>query len=190
MESINSHIDIKFEEFTVMFLNRIDDISKRLDIVNNKVEVIERTITKKPMLSDNLRSIIKEKLDLNFNKKLIVKLLASKNVEADVKVFNEFYIIKYNEGLNVNYSSPIKNISARKFQYWNNEKWIDDMDGYYIKKVLIYNIQKLYIKANTIDVNDNGELFEENQKYIDNMSSDKYSRLFMRELRSYLNMII
>ena len=49
--------------------------------------------------------------------------------------------------------------------------------------------QKLYLKANTIDP-DNPDLFEENQKYIDNMSTDKYARLFMRELRSYLNMVM
>ena len=65
------------------------------------------------------------------------------------------------------------------------------MDGYYIKKVLVYNIQKLYLKANTYDIDpDKTDLFEENQKYIDTMSTDKYSRLFMRELRSYLNMLM
>ena len=43
-----------------------------------------------------------------------------------------YYIIKYNDGANINYSSPIKSVSARKFQYWNNGKWTDDMDGYYM----------------------------------------------------------
>ena len=55
--------------------------------------------------------------------------------------------------------------------------------------MVIYNIQKLYLKVNTIDP-ENPDLFEDNQKYIDNMSGDKYPRLFMRELRSYLNMLM
>jgi|TARA_B110000971_G_scaffold219582_1_gene261029 hypothetical protein len=191
LEAINSNIDAKFNELTSVFLAKLEGVSARLDKIEQKVEIIEKTITNKPMLSDDLRSILKEKLDLSANKKQIVKLLNAKNVEADVKIFAEYYIIKYNDGANVNYSSPIKSISARKYQYWNNGKWIDDMDGYYIKKVLVYNIQKLYLKANTFSVNseEDTDIFEENQKYIDGMSNDKYSRLFMRELRSYLNML-
>ena len=192
LEAINSNIDAKFNELTSVFLAKLEGVSARLDKIEQKVEIIEKTITNKPMLSDDLRSILKEKLDLSANKKQIVKLLNAKNVEADVKIFAEYYIIKYNDGANVNYSSPIKSISARKYQYWNNGKWIDDMDGYYIKKVLVYNIQKLYLKANTFSVNseEDTDIFEENQKYIDGMSHDKYSRLFMRELRSYLNMLM
>ena len=192
LEAINSNIDAKFNELTSVFLAKLEGVSTRLDKIEQKVEIIEKTITNKPMLSDDLRSILKEKLDLSANKKQIVKLLNAKNVEADVKIFAEYYIIKYNDGANVNYSSPIKSISARKYQYWNNGKWIDDMDGYYIKKVLVYNIQKLYLKANTFSVNseEDTDIFEENQKYIDGMSNDKYSRLFMRELRSYLNMLM
>jgi len=191
LEAINSNIDAKFNELTSVFLAKLEGVSARLDKIEQKVEIIEKTITNKPMLSDDLRSILKEKLDLSANKKQIVKLLNAKNVEADVKIFAEYYIIKYNDGANVNYSSPIKSISTRKYQYWNNGKWIDDMDGYYIKKVLVYNIQKLYLKANTFSVNseEDTDIFEENQKYIDGMSNDKYSRLFMRELRSYLNML-
>ena len=189
LDSINQLINNRFDELTALFVQQIGEVSSRLEILDKKVEIIERTITQKPMLSDELRSILKEKLDLSKNKKHIVKLMNARNVEADVKVFAEYYMIKYNEGQNVNYSSPIKSISARKYQYWNNGKWVDDMDGYYIKKVLVYNIQKLYLKANTIDP-DNPDLFEENQKYIDNMSTDKYARLFMRELRSYLNMVM
>jgi hypothetical protein len=164
-------------------------VSGRLDTLDKRIEIIEKTITDKPMLSDDLRSILKEKLDISMNKKQIVKLMNARNIEADVKVFAEYYMVKYNDGQNVNYSSPIKSVSARKYQYWNNGKWVDDMDGYYIKKVLVYNIQKLYLKANTIDP-ENPDLFEDNQKYIDNMSGDKYPRLFMRELRSYLNMLM
>ena len=189
LESLNSHIDIKLEELSSLFINKIDLISNRLDEMSKKVEIIEKTITEKPIKSDEMRPIIKEKLDISVNKKLITKLLNSKNVESDVKVFSEYYIVKYNEGSSIYYSSPIKSISVRKYQYWNNEKWIDDMDGYYIKKILIYNIQKLYIRANTIDSTEEVDIFEDNQKYIDNMSTDKYGRLFMRELRSYLNMI-
>jgi len=191
LDSLNSHIDSKFAEMTSFFIEKIDGVYNRLDKLDKKIETIEKTITNKPMLSDDLRSIVKEKLDITANKKQIVKLLNAKNIEADVKVFVEYYMIKYNDGANVNHSSPIKSISARKFQYWNNGKWVDDMDGYYIKKVLVYNIHKLYLKANTFDIDPNNpDLFEENQKYIDGMLNDKYGRLFMRELRSYLNMII
>lgn len=189
LETMNAQIDTKFDELTSLFLKKLEEVSTRLDKLDKKVEIIEKSVTNKPMLSDDLRSIIKEKLDLSSNKKQIVKLLNANNVEADVKIFAEYYMIKYNEGGNVNYSSPIKSISVRKYQYWNNGKWVDDMDGYYIKKVLVYNIQKLYLKANIFDP-ENTDIFEENQKYIDGMSNDKYSRLFMRELRSYLNMLL
>jgi len=191
LENMNKHIDTKFDEMTSLFLEKIQEVSSRLDDLDKKVEKIETTITNKPMLSDDLRSIVKEKLDLSANKKQIVKLMNAKNVEADVKVFAEYYMVKYNDGANVNYSSPIKSVSARKYQYWNNGKWVDDMDGYYVKKVLVYNIHKLYLKANSFTVDpEEIEVFEENQKYIDSMMSDKYSRLFMRELRSYLNQLM
>ena len=52
--------------------------------------------------------------------------LKSKNpthIGSRCSVFAEYYMVKYNDGLNVNYSSPIKSISARKYQYWNNGKW-------------------------------------------------------------------
>ena len=52
-------------------------------------------------------------------------------------------------------------------------------------------IHKLYLKANSFTVDpEEIEVFEENQKYIDSMMSDKYARLFMRELRSYLNQLM
>ena len=188
-ESITKQIDYKFEELTNIFLEKILEVSTRLDSLDKKVEIIEKTLTNKPMMSEDLRSIIKEKLDISANRKLIEKLLNSRNIEADVKVFAEYYIIKYNEGANINYSSPIKSVSARKFQYWNNGKWTDDMDGYYIKKVLVHNIHKLYLKANVYD-SEKSDQFEENQKYIEIMQTDKYARLFMRELRSYLNLIM
>jgi|TARA_B110000971_G_C19977542_1_gene485740 hypothetical protein len=189
LDSVNDLINSRFDELTSLFITKIGEVSGRLDTLDKRIEIIEKTITDKPMLSDDLRSILKEKLDISMNKKQIVKLMNARNIEADVKVFAEYYMVKYNDGQNVNYSSPIKSISARKYQYWNNGKWVDDMDGYYIKKVLVYNIQKLYLKANTIDP-ENPDLFEDNQKYIDNMSGDKYPRLFMRELRSYLNMLM
>jgi len=189
LDSVNDLINSRFDELTSLFITKIGEVSGRLDTLDKRIEIIEKTITDKPMLSDELRSILKEKLDISMNKKQIVKLMNARNIEADVKVFAEYYMVKYNDGQNVNYSSPIKSISARKYQYWNNGKWVDDMDGYYIKKVLVYNIQKLYLKANTIDP-ENPDLFEDNQKYIDNMSGDKYPRLFMRELRSYLNMLM
>jgi hypothetical protein len=189
LDSVNDLVNSRFDELTSLFISKIGEVSNRLDTLDKRIEIIEKTITDKPMLSDELRSILKEKLDISMNKKQIVKLMNARNIEADVKVFAEYYMVKYNDGQNVNYSSPIKSISARKYQYWNNGKWVDDMDGYYIKKVLVYNIQKLYLKANTIDP-ENPDLFEDNQKYIDNMSGDKYPRLFMRELRSYLNMLM
>ena len=189
LDSVNDLINSRFDELTSLFISKIGEVSNRLDTLDKRIEIIEKTITDKPMLSDELRSILKEKLDISMNKKQIVKLMNARNIEADVKVFAEYYMVKYNDGQNVNYSSPIKSVSARKYQYWNNGKWVDDMDGYYIKKVLVYNIQKLYLKANTIDP-ENPDLFEDNQKYIDNMSGDKYPRLFMRELRSYLNMLM
>ena len=189
LDSVNDLINSRFDELTSLFITKIGEVSGRLDTLDKRIEIIEKTITDKPMLSDELRSILKEKLDISMNKKQIVKLMNARNIEADVKVFAEYYMVKYNDGQNVNYSSPIKSVSARKYQYWNNGKWVDDMDGYYIKKVLVYNIQKLYLKANTIDP-ENPDLFEDNQKYIDNMSGDKYPRLFMRELRSYLNMLM
>ena len=198
MDTQNTNLDLKFKEFELLLTSHIEDVSTKLnkivtkiDKMDKRIETIEKIIVQKPMMSDELRPLIKEKLNVDKNKTLITKLLNSHNIEADVKVFREFYIIKYtDDDGSTNYSSPIKNISARKYQYWNNEKWIDDMDAYYIKKVLIYNIQKLYLKINTMtNLSDDTDLFEENQKYIETMTSDKYNRLFIRELRSYLNII-
>ena len=96
LDSINKQIDSKFENLINIFSLKLEDVTARLDLIDKKVEIIEKLLMK-PMLSDDLRSIIKEKSDLTANKKIIVKLLNSKIIESDVKVFAEYYIIKYNE---------------------------------------------------------------------------------------------
>ena len=40
-------------------------------------------------------------------------------------------------GEKVNLQCPIKSSSYRKFTYWDGQKWIVDMDGYYISKISI-----------------------------------------------------
>ena len=90
-------------------LLKLDNLSSKIDIMNKRIENVENFIIQKPILSDKLRSIIKEKLEIKDNKKLLIKLLTSRNIESDVKVFREFYIIKYIEGSTTYYISPIKN---------------------------------------------------------------------------------
>ena len=178
---------------------KIKTIEGRFESLETKVESIERVVTKKPNRSDELRPLIKEKLvikdDVTFKKRL-TKYMNQHSVEADIKIFKEYYVIEDETNNIKEYISPIKTISARKYQYWYDNKWIDDPSAYQILKILTYNIQKIYRRLNNINnIDDNAsstsvnDKIEENQKYIENMNTDKYNKLLYKELRAYLNVI-
>ena len=82
----------------------------------------------------------------------------------------------------------IRNLDGRKnFQYYYNNKWIDDNGGEYIKKQLIRILEKYYLSANQFT--DNSDMLDmvDNQKYINQLKTEKHMTKLLNNLKKYIN---
>ena len=118
----------------------------------------------------------------------VFKYLSSNDIGSDMKIFKKYYLSKVVDGEMINLLCPIKFESYRKFYFWNGQKWIPDMDGYYISKTLADNLQRFYLRHNKTSSSDNMEKVFKNQEYINTMKTEKYKRLFVKELRAMINL--
>ena len=141
---IQSILTSQFESLNKLLNNitlKIDNIDER---VSNMEEKLKETI-----YSPDMKPVINEKIIFN-DKDKIFKYLCSNDISSDMKIIKEYYLNKIVDGENIKLLCPIKYESYRKFYFWNGQKWIVDMDGYYISKILADNLQRLYLRNNNI----------------------------------------
>ena len=182
-KTLQNIIDIQFNKMN----NILETLTSKIDIINKRVILIEKKISEEIIYSPDIKPLINEKIDFQ-NKDMLFKYLCANNISNDMKIIKEYYLIKYEDGERINLICPIKFESYRKFYYWNGQKWIADMDGYYISKTLADNLQRLYLRNNNIKGStDKMEKIFENQQYINSMKTDKYKRLLIKELRTMIN---
>ncbi len=169
------------------------DIHSVLNTINDKVDKIDKRVTnmeekiKDTIYSPDMKPLINEKIEYN-DKDKIFKYLSSNDISSDMKIIKDYYLNKEVDGENIKLLCPIKFESYRKFYFWNGKKWIVDMDGYYISKILSDNLQRLYLRNNNVrGSSDKMEKIFENQKYINSMKTDKYKRLLIKEIRMMIN---
>jgi anion-transporting ArsA/GET3 family ATPase len=164
----------------------LNNISTKIDNINERVLKMEEKM-KETIHSPDMKTVINEKMVVK-NKDQIFKYLCSNNISSDMKIIKDYYLSKIVDGEVVKLLCPIKFESYRKFYFWNGHKWITDMDGYYISKVLADNLQRLYLRNNNIrGCTDKMDKIFENQKYINSMKTDKYKRLLVKEIRMMIN---
>ena len=166
----------------------LDNLQNKIQDIEKRVSSMEKKLVEDNIYSPDLKTIKNEKIIIN-DEDFIFKCLCNNDISADIKLFKEFYMKKIGDnGEKVNLQCPIKSSSYRKFTYWDGQKWIVDMDGYYISKIISDNLQRLYLRNNRVKNNSNKmEKIFDNQKYINSMKSDKYKRLLIKEIRSMIN---
>ena len=168
--------------------NMLLDITTKLEDINVRVTNIEEKL-KENAYSPDMNPIIPDKIILHDDDSIdIFKTLCSNDISADMRIFKEYYMTKIIKGEKIKLVCPIKFESYRKFYFWNGQKWIVDMDGYYISKTLADNLQRFYLRHNKTNSADNMEKVFKNQEYINSMKTDKYKRLLIKELRSIINL--
>ena len=172
---------------------QFEQMNKVLETINTKIDSIDERVTgmeekmKETIYSPDMKALINEKIIID-DKDMIFKCLCTNDVSSDMKIIKEYYLNKTVDGENVKLLCPIKYESYRKFYFWNGQKWVVDMDGYYISKILSDNLQRLYLRNNNVrGISDKMEKIFENQKYINSMKTDKYKRLLVKEIRMMIN---
>ena len=155
-------------------LSEINELKKQILIIN-KSKIINPTIKELKIENIELPS------------KIIIKSLNLNSIKGDLIIFKQFYIGTKISNENNNMQPPIQCVCSRKYTYWDNGKWNDDMDGYIIAEILSKNIQQCYLKVNfLINLNHNIDQFILNQAHIHKLSDEKYKRLLIREIRNYI----
>jgi hypothetical protein len=83
---------------------------------------------------------------------------------------------------------PIRHIQ-KNLQYWlNNKMNDDDVNGTYIKNVILNNIENCYLKVNIFDNYENNmEQFLKNQEHINKLSENKYKDNFLNKIIPLIN---
>ena len=105
------------------------------------------------------------------NEKEVLDILKYRDYRTIIYVFRHFYKNKNNE----KYVYPIRIISKRSYEYYDNGKWNPDTYGSHCLNTICLNAQNLFIKYNNIDKM-NGEDFLLNQDFIYKLSNEKYKK--------------
>jgi len=102
-----------------------------------------------------------------------MKALVNRDYTSILMVFRQYYKNKNN----TKYIYPIKVVSSRKYEFYYNGKWHDDLYGDITRKTIMRNIQNLFIKYNIMDdINITMEDFVMNQEFIYKLSDDKHKK--------------
>jgi len=152
-----------------------DKIIKILESLDKRITDLEKTIDKQ--LKDEsgdfsyLTELKNEALELK--PEIVIKALTFRDYRAVIYIFREYYKIKSDK----KYSYPIRIISSKSYDFYENGKWNKDLYGYVSMNTLINNIQNIFIKHNDLD----NELVSQddfllNQDFIYKLSTEKYKK--------------
>ena len=157
--------------------NRLTSIEKTLEEITRKLDNISCEGSKpQPKIAtfgEDLHPV---------DKKLIKKLLNARNIIGDIKFIKEL-MLKNKEPEHY----PIKNVDGRKnYQYHYNGKWIEDNGGEHIKHELAKILDKYYRKVNQFTNQSEMDEMVDNQKYINNLKTEKYMTKLLNNLKKHI----
>ena len=172
--------------------DRIDELSSKIDKIlelqllileslNNKKKIKKNSITEQTENIENSKNYeykdIKKEF-FNIDDKFVKDCLNMNNLTGDIKLFKKLYIDNIPKEF-----YPIRHIQ-KNFQYWLIDHMVDDdMNGSYIKNIILSNIENCYLKVNTFEnYSDNMEQFLKNQEHINKLSENKYKDNFLNKI--------
>jgi hypothetical protein len=166
-------ISSKILETQDIILEKINNFEERLQNIEKKIELTSKN--NESISYNNLKELKKE--DLNVIKDDVIKALNYRDYRSVIYIFKNIYKNKTNS----EYAYPIKIISKRSFEYYNNMKWNPDLYGHYSTSIICSNIQNLFTKYNNIEDFDSDD-FIMNQQFIYKLSDEKYQKSIFRNI--------
>ncbi len=165
----NTIID-KMDSMYTRIINIEDRISRlEINTRTNLTEIEGEIVT--------IKEIKMERLDIDENS--VFKALIFNDYRSVLSIFKLYYRSVKNGKV----FYPIRIRSKRNFEYFLNNNWIYDAHGHYISKVIVSNIQTLFMRYNDIL---NKKLTQEewllNQKFITKLSEDKVKREMFKHI--------
>lgn len=172
-EKLNVSFTLKFNKFEQQLLNldnKIIYIENKLKL-SNKINYID--IDDK----EELKELVKDS-SINIDKDIVLRAMYYKDYRTVIILFKHYYL---NENNKYN-KYPIKIIGKRSYEYYLNNKWINDQYGHYIKHTVLLNIQTLLLKYNNSDYIKDYDNLIMNQDFIYKLTEDKFSKNYFRHI--------
>jgi hypothetical protein len=177
MENMENKMFI-FNENQKTILKKIKYIDDNILNINGNNKIVHK---KKDEILD-LIEIKKENISMNHD--IVLNALKYRDYRSVLDIFKLYYKKVHLDNdindTNNTYVYPIKVISERSFEYFNDNKWISDLYGYYITDIICKNIEVLFIEHNII--NDNIDEFLLNEDFIKKLSNKKYKKEIFRHI--------
>ena len=158
--------------------NILNHINKNIEELNNRISNIEYKLKNNKKIN-NIKELKKHRVELD--EKFIKDCLEKGNINYDVQIIKKIYF-------NLDTSLyPVK-VDKKKYLYWLNNEWHEDVNGIYIKDVIVNNLHSCYLRCNKFDkyIN-NTDLYIKNQEYISFISNnDKYRNKLLNQLKEFI----
>ena len=182
MATIYENIKTDLLNLKTLFDDKITYIEDSLKKYDDRISLIEKKIKNisnlenEEEINENLVSIQKEYIEIDEN--IVLRALTYKDYRSILMIFKHYYKRKEN----IKHKYPIRCVGKRSFEYFKEDKWINDTYGHYIRNTIMINIQTLLFKFNT------QEYFSEiseillNQDFIYKISEEKYMKSYFRHI--------
>lgn len=180
--SYEENIDIIIKKDDNLSINEYKaDDNNNLKDKNESKRVKEKTIEEKNIYLINDYKDLKREL-FNFDELFIKDCLNLCSLQGDLKIFKKMYI----DGISKEFY-PIRHIK-KKIQYWlDNHMNDDDVNGTYVKNIIIKNIENCYLAINTFDNYENNiDQLLKNQEHINKLSEEKYKDKLLNKIISII----
>ena len=172
----------------ITILNKLDDITKTLDNVNNnindmvfRIENLEILIKDNSILNISDKKVINKTINLcllehgfNLEKKFIQECLEKNSIIGDVELFKEYYL---RDDVNIPFNRNNKSIS-----YYNKE-WFENNNNY-IENTIVGNIINTYIECMRSDADEFlNSNYKTNLNYIIKLQTNKqYHKILIKSI--------
>ena len=181
--------DYSLKSIHELISKNFKEINKKIEEMNYKIELNSEKIDELSIKVTNLRTkmnireedkYIRDVKEMkyiigeDFPKDKVLKNLSLRSVTGDINLIKYYYLN--------NEKKSIELINQRRFEFWNEGRWHIDMDGHKISNILTRNLQKLYAGVNTISSIES-YVFLQNQVHINRITSDKYKKQLIRQLK-------
>ena len=173
------------EEFKELILNKFDNYDKVFNSIFIKIDKLELQVnnikSNMNQLHEQQKQDIPKELKrelLDIDPKIVRNSLLFRDYRSILILFKHYYKIKENSV----FPYPIQIKGVRKYEYFLNNKWIQDPNAHYIKKTIFINMQTLFFKINSDLYIDDIEEIVMNQDFILKLDNDVIKRNIFKHI--------